>query len=77
MVIIILMEGAMWWSGVDEIKTCLNFTHRAMYHQTRTLQRFSSGGLENRFEARSYGRSLLTVVQVSNAEMQMIKKKRH
>lgn len=50
MVIIILMEGAMWWSGVGEIKTCLNFTHRAVNHQTRTVQRFSSGGLENRFE---------------------------
>lgn len=77
MAIIILMEGAMWWSGVGEIETCLNFTHRAVYHQTHILQRFSSGGLENRLEARSYGRSLLTVIQVSNAEMQMIRKKRN
>jgi len=55
-----------WWSGVGEIESCLNFTHRAVYHQTCILQRFSSGGLENRFEARSYGRSLL---QSSRLEM--------
>lgn len=61
--------------GAGEIESCLNFTRRAVY-QTWILQRFSSGGLENRFEARVMEEEFVTVIQVRNAEMQMIRKKR-